>query len=298
MARQLGVDLAQVRASGPNNRVLIDDLASYVKQTANLVSEQSTTRPPSSPPDKYRPGARVKLRGLRRAIAQRMAEAKRTIPHYSLVDECDVTELVRLRDSLKARFAESGIKLTYLPFFVKALVGALKDVPLANASLDEAAGEMVLHDRYHIGIATDTPDGLLVPVLRDADRKSLSEIAGEMERLTESARNKKIAAADLRGSTFTITSIGSIGGLISTPIINSPEVGIMGIGRIVRRPALDDAGNLCSSQVVYLSFSFDHRVIDGSVAARLSNAVLHGLQNPATLLLPDLPLREGNPRAT
>jgi pyruvate dehydrogenase E2 component (dihydrolipoamide acetyltransferase)/2-oxoisovalerate dehydrogenase E2 component (dihydrolipoyl transacylase) len=186
---------------------------------------------------------------------------------------------------LKEHFRGSGVKLTYLPFFVKAVVGGLKEVPVANASLDEEAGEIILHDRYHVGIATDTPDGLLVPVLRDADRESLSAVAAEIQRLTEAARNKKIAADDLRGGTFTISSIGGIGGLISTPIINPPEVGILGIGRIVSRPAFDETGNVRPAQFVYLSFSFDHRVMDGADAARFSNAVIARLRNPLTLLV-------------
>jgi 2-oxoisovalerate dehydrogenase E2 component (dihydrolipoyl transacylase) len=286
MARQLGIDLAQVHGSGPRNRILIDDLTSFTKQTQreDVPADVTATRETSTH-DKYRPGTRVKLVGLRRKIAERMVDANQTIPHYSLVDECDVTDLVRSRESIKGRFAESGVKLTYLPFFVKAVVGGLKDVPLANATLDKEAGEIVLYDRYHIGIACETPDGLLVPVLRDADRKSLYEVAMEIERLTEAARNKKLAVEDLRGSTFTITSIGSIGGLISTPIINAPEVGILGIGRIVSRPTYDEAGNVRRSEIVYLSYSFDHRVIDGAVAARFSNAIIRGLQNPPLLLL-------------
>jgi pyruvate/2-oxoglutarate dehydrogenase complex dihydrolipoamide acyltransferase (E2) component len=293
MARQLGIDLAQVHGSGPKNRILIDDLMTVVQQSQvqqsqrpGASTERTATRE-TSPHDDFQPGTRVKLRGLRRKVAERMVEAKQTIPHYSLVDECDVTELVRLRESLKSHFAESGVKLTYLPFFVKALVSGLKEVPLANASLDTDAAEIVLHDRYHIGIACDTPDGLLVPVLRDADRKNLSEIAAEIEHLTEAARAKKLAADDLRGSTFTITSIGSIGGLISTPIINSPEVGILGIGRIVSRPIFDDTGNVRRSEIVYLSYSFDHRVLDGAIATRFSNSIIRSLQNPALLLLSD-----------
>jgi pyruvate dehydrogenase E2 component (dihydrolipoamide acetyltransferase)/2-oxoisovalerate dehydrogenase E2 component (dihydrolipoyl transacylase) len=216
-----------------------------------------------------------------------MVLSKRTIAHYSYVDECDVTELVRLRESLRDRFAREGIKLTYLAFFVKAAVAALKEVPLVNASLDDSAGEIVLHDRYHIGVAVATPGGLIVPVVRDADRKSLVEIAREIERLSSEARAGKARLEDLRGSTFSVTSVGNIGGLISTPVINYPEVAILGVGKVVRRPVYDTSGALRPADLVYLSFSFDHRVLDGAMGAVFGNAVIRQLQNPAILLLPE-----------
>src|SRR5262249_20009360 len=156
--------------------------------------------------------------GVRRKIAEHMVQSKRTIPHYSYVDECDVTDLVKLRQSLKERFAAAGLKLTYLPFFVKAVVAALKEVPVVNASLDESAGEIVLHDRYHIGVAVAAPSGLVVPVVHDADKKGLPEIAREVERLSSEARAGKPRREDLRGGTFTVTSVGNVGGLFSTPI--------------------------------------------------------------------------------
>jgi pyruvate dehydrogenase E2 component (dihydrolipoamide acetyltransferase)/2-oxoisovalerate dehydrogenase E2 component (dihydrolipoyl transacylase) len=282
MARKLGIDLAQVRGSGPEGRILIDDLKPHL-------APASEAKPPAPPrPDYGTPGTRIKLQGLRRKIAEHMVLSKRTIPHYSYVDECDVTELVRLRESLKEPFARLGGKLTYLPFFVKAAAAALKEVPLVNASLDEAAGEIVLHDRYHIGLAVATPGGLVVPVLRDADRKDLVTIARDIERLSSEARAGKVKLDDLRGSTFTITSIGGIGGLISTPVINHPEVGILGIGKVIKRPVYDAAGNLRPADLLYLSFSFDHRVLDGAVAAAFGNALMRQLQNPAAMLLPNL----------
>ena len=232
-----------------------------------------------------KPGTRIKFQGLRRKIAERMVESKRTIPHYGYVDECNVTELVRLRASLKETLARQGVKLTYLAFFVKAVVDALQEVPIVNASLDEAGGEIVLHDRYHIGVAVATPGGLIVPVLRDADRMSVTDIAREIERLSEAARTGTAKLEELRGSTFTITSIGGIGGLISAPVINPPEVGIMGIGKVVRRPVYDESDHLHPAEMVYLSFSFDHRVLDGDVGATFGNAVIRRLENPATLLV-------------
>jgi pyruvate dehydrogenase E2 component (dihydrolipoamide acetyltransferase)/2-oxoisovalerate dehydrogenase E2 component (dihydrolipoyl transacylase) len=219
-------------------------------------------------------------------MAEHMVRAKQVIPHATYIDECDVTELVRLRDSLRERFTKFGIKLTFLPFFVKAVTEALKEIPIVNSSLEEQAAEIVLHDQYHIGVATATPGGLIVPVLHDAEGKDLTEIARELERLSAEAKGGKSRLEDLRGGTFTITSIGGYGGLISTPIVNHPQTAILGIGRIVKRPVYDKGGNLKPADLVYLSLSFDHRVLDGAVAAAFCNAVIACLSRPAVLLLP------------
>ena len=229
----------------------------------------------------------IKLAGVRRRIAEHLVHAKHTIPHFTYVDECDISELVRLRASLREPFEGHGLKLTYLPFFVKAAVAALKHVPIVNSSLNDETSEIVLHDRYHIGIATATPAGLLVPVIRDADKKDLAQIAREIERLSAEARSGRARLEDLRGSTFTITSIGGIGGLLATPIVNHPEVAILGVGRAVKRPVFDAAGNIKAAEMIYLSLSFDHRVVDGAVGAVFGNALIHQLQNPARLLLPE-----------
>jgi pyruvate dehydrogenase E2 component (dihydrolipoamide acetyltransferase)/2-oxoisovalerate dehydrogenase E2 component (dihydrolipoyl transacylase) len=281
MARKLGIDLAQVHGSGPEGRILIEDLSNRVQRSA----------PPQTPgpaaalrPDYGTPGTRFKLQGLRRKIAERMVQSKRSIPHYAYVDECDVTELVRLRAGL--RDAAPGVKMTYLPFIIKAVVAALKDVPIVNATLDEGTGEVVLHDRYDLGIAVAAPAGLIVTVLRGADRKDLFEVAREVERLSADARAGRSKLEDLRGSTFTVTSFGGIGGLFATPVINPPEVGILGIGKIVKRPVFDAAGNVRAAEMVYLSLSFDHRVIDGAVGAAFGNAIIRRLQNPVALLVP------------
>jgi pyruvate dehydrogenase E2 component (dihydrolipoamide acetyltransferase)/2-oxoisovalerate dehydrogenase E2 component (dihydrolipoyl transacylase) len=283
MARKLGIDLGGVRGSGPEGRILIGDLTSLI-QTRKPVEK---TAPPEPRPEYGTPGTRIKLVGLRRKIAEHMAQAKHTVAHYSYVDECDVTELVRVREGLRDTYARAGRKLTYLAFAVKAVTAALKEVPIVNASLEEKAEEIVLHDRYHIGIAVATPGGLLVPVVRDADRKDLGQIAREIERLSTEARAGKARMEDLRGGTFTITSIGNIGGLFSTPVVNYPEVGILGLGKIVRRPVYDAAGNIRPADLLYLSFSFDHRVVDGAVGATFGNAVNRQLQNPLRLLLPE-----------
>jgi pyruvate dehydrogenase E2 component (dihydrolipoamide acetyltransferase)/2-oxoisovalerate dehydrogenase E2 component (dihydrolipoyl transacylase) len=289
LARKLGIDLAGVRGSGPQGRILVEDLTGQVPAPADRASgTQGPRQPPAEArPDHGKPGTRLKLQGLRRRIAEHMALAKRTIPHYSYVEECDVTELVRLREGLREVYARAGIKLTYLAFFVKAVAAALKEVPLVNASLDEEAGEIVLHDRYHIGIAVATAAGLVVPVVRDADRKDLGGIAREIERLSGEARAGKARWEDLRGGTFSITSVGSLGGLFSTPVINHPEVGILGLGKVVRRPVFDAAGQVRPADLIYLSLSFDHRVVDGAVGAAFTNAIVRQVQNPAVLLLPE-----------
>jgi pyruvate dehydrogenase E2 component (dihydrolipoamide acetyltransferase)/2-oxoisovalerate dehydrogenase E2 component (dihydrolipoyl transacylase) len=280
LARKLGIDLRRIRGTGPAGRILLDDLAPH------LAGPGQTPRAAEPPAEYGRPGTRVKLQGLRRKIAEHLVDAKKRIPHYSYVDECDVTDLVRLRHGMREACARNGIKLTYLPFFVKAVAAALMDVPLVNSSLDEEAGEIVLHDKYHIGIAVATPGGLIVPVVRDVDQKDLFAVAAEVERLGTEGKAGRARREELRGSTFTVTSIGGVGGLISTPIINHPEVGIMGVGKVIRRPVYDDHGRLRPADLAYLSFSFDHRVVDGAVGAAFGNAVKRQLEHPAALLVP------------
>jgi pyruvate dehydrogenase E2 component (dihydrolipoamide acetyltransferase)/2-oxoisovalerate dehydrogenase E2 component (dihydrolipoyl transacylase) len=282
MARKLGIDLARIHGSGPEGRVLIDDLTNQLRHA----TPDAKPAPAPPRPDHGKPGTRIKLHGLRRKIAERMVQAKRTIPHYTYVDECEVTDLVRLREGLRDAAAKVGVKITYLPFFLKAVAAALKEVPLVNASLDESAGEIVLHDRYDIGVAVATPAGLIVPVVRGADRKDLFQVAREVERLSDEARAGRSRREDLLGGTFTVTSIGGIGGLFATPVINPPEVGILGVGKVVKRPVFDAAGNVRAAEMVYLSLSFDHRVVDGAVGAVFGNAVIRHLQNPAAMLVP------------
>ena len=271
MARKLGIDLAHVHGSGPAGRILVDDLAQQVQT-------------PDSLPVETQSGKRIKFTGLRRKIAELMVRSKHTIPHYTYVDECDVTELVTLREAHKEAFAKKGAKLTYLAFFVKAAAAALQEVPFVNASLHEKEGEIVLHDHYNIGIAVATPGGLIVPVVRDADKKSLFDVAKEIERLSKDARQGKTHLEDLRGGTFSVTSIGNLGGLFATPIILHPQVGILGVGKIVKRPVFDDKGQIKAADMLYLSLSFDHRVIDGAVGTSFGNAIIKQLQNPSAFV--------------
>lgn len=284
LARQLGIDLTSVRGTGPEGRILLEDVSGQLQRLASS-GVLDSRRPAESRPDYGRPGTRIKFVGVRRAIAEHMVHAKRTIPHFSYVEECEVTDLVKLRDSLREPFSRIGIKLTYLPFFVKAVVEALQEVPLVNASLDESGGEIVLHDRYHIGIAVATPAGLLVPVIRDADKKDLVTIARDIDRLSSDARLGKSKREDLKGGTFTITSVGNLGGLFSAPVINHPEVGILGLGKIVKRPVFDAQDNVRPAHLIYLSLSFDHRVVDGAVGAAFTNVIVKQMQNPAAMLV-------------
>jgi pyruvate dehydrogenase E2 component (dihydrolipoamide acetyltransferase)/2-oxoisovalerate dehydrogenase E2 component (dihydrolipoyl transacylase) len=289
LARKLGVDLTRIRGSGPGGRILIEDLIPCVRSTSESSTPESSPQrtDPSEPRfDLGVPGTRIPLKGIRRQIAEHLVAAKRYIPHYSYIDECEVTDLVRIREQLRAEAERCGVKLTYLPFIVKATVLALREVPIVNSTFDEQAGEIVVHDRYHIGIAVATNGGLLVPVIHDADQLDLFAVAAEIERLSQAARQGRIAWGDLQGGTFTITSIGNIGGLMATPIINHPQVGILGIGKIVKRPVYDAQDQLRPAQMLYLSFSFDHRVVDGAIGAIFGNALRRHLQNPARLLLP------------
>jgi pyruvate dehydrogenase E2 component (dihydrolipoamide acetyltransferase)/2-oxoisovalerate dehydrogenase E2 component (dihydrolipoyl transacylase) len=289
LARKLGVELARVRGTGPGGRILVEDLAPYLRPKAGPADHPV---PPHSGTDTTKldlgvAGTRRKLVGMRRRIAEHMIEAKNKIPHYSYIDECNLTDLVRLRAQLRDPLAKTGVKLTYLAFFVKAAARALKDVPIVNSTFDEAAGEVVLLDHYHLGVAVAAPGGLIVPVIKDVDKKDLLAIATEIERLSTDAKAGKSKLEDLKGGTFTVTSIGNIGGLISTPIINFPEVGIMGLGKVVKRPLYDANGELKPHDIVYLSFSFDHRIVDGAVGVAFGNAVVRYLQAPALLLLPE-----------
>jgi 2-oxoisovalerate dehydrogenase E2 component (dihydrolipoyl transacylase) len=279
LARKLGIDLERIRGSGPQGRILVEDLTSQMQKASGKPAA------PPPPRDFGVAGTRVKMQGVRKKIAEQMVLSTRTIPHFSYVDECDVGDLVRLREGLRETLADRGVRLTFLPFFVKAVATALKEVPIVNATFDEAAGEIVLHNTYHIGLAVAAPSGLIVPVLHDAHRKNLLDIAQEVDRLTSAARAGKSKLEDLKGGTFTITSIGNFGGLFATPIINPPQVGILGIGKIAKRPVCDAQGTVRAADMVYLSMTFDHRVLDGAAATAFGNAVIRHLRQPAKMLI-------------
>ena len=275
LARAMGIDIATVRGSGPNGRVTREDLETHTPH-APEPDEAPATAAPSG-------GKREPLRGVRRRIAERMTHAHQTIPPVTHVEECDVTELEATRQLANERNPD-GVKLTFLPFIVKAVVAALKDHPALNASLDEDAGEIVYHDRYDVGVAVDTPAGLIVPVVHGADRKRLVEIAADIHRLAKAAREGKLGSADLQGGTFTVTSPGPFGGLMATPIVMSPQSGILGVHRAMERAVVRD-GQIVIRKIMNLSITFDHRVLDGMTAARFVLDVVQLLEHPAVLAL-------------
>ncbi|HEX3315855.1 MAG TPA: dihydrolipoamide acetyltransferase family protein [Gemmataceae bacterium] len=268
MARKLGIDLAGIRGTGPGGRILLGDLGA----TPPAISSNFGT-----------PGTRIKLQGVRRKIAEHMVRAKTTIPHYTYVDECDVSDLVRVRNGLRDAFAARGVKLTYLAFIAKAVAGALAEVPMVNATFDDRTEELALQSSVDLGIAVASSAGLMVPVVRDVAGRSLFDVASEIQRVSEEARTGKARLDDLKGGGFTITSIGNIGGLFATPIINHPQVGILGVGKIVRRPVFDAQERVVAADMMYLSFSFDHRVLDGAIGAAFGNAVIKRLAKPLEL---------------
>ena len=282
MARSLGIDLTSIAGSGPGGRITMEDVARAAKR------EPASGGAPTPPPlqfDLGQAGTTIPLAGLRRKVAEQMVRSAQSIPHYSYIDACDVTALVRLRDDLVGPLQAEGIKLTYLAFWVQAVVRALREVPIVNATFSEEDRTITLHDRYDIGIATATEKGLVVPVVRNADRLSLAETARTIDQLVQAVRSMRAKPDQLRGSTFTITSVGNFGGLASTPIINHPEVAIMGVGKIRRVPRYDEQGELRPVDEVYLSFSFDHRIVDGAVGALFANKVIELLRHPGRLLV-------------
>ncbi len=275
-ARELGVDLATVAGTGPEGRVLHEDLARQAAGTSN---------PAESARHAKRSGEQeIAVTGLRRRIAQRMQEASARIPHFTYVEEVDVTELEALRARLNAERGAARGHLTLLPFLMRAIVLAAPAFPQVNARFDDSRGIVTRFAAVHIGIATQTADGLVVPVVRHAEARDLWSSAAEVARLAEAARSRKIAREELSGSTITVTSLGPLGGIVTTPIINPPEVAIVGVNRIVERPVIR-SGTIVPRSLMNLSSSFDHRVIDGQDAARFVQALRGYLECPAMLFV-------------
>jgi pyruvate dehydrogenase E2 component (dihydrolipoamide acetyltransferase) len=287
-ARELGVDITQITGSGPGGRVLREDIEQYAQQIT-LISPPET-KPEAPPPtpkiitSRYGVEERIPLRGIRKTIAENMKRSKFTAPHVTAIDEADFTELAALREHEKKLAETKGVKLTYLPFIIKAVLIALQEHPYFNASMDEDAEEIVLKKYYNIGVATDTPAGLMVPVIKNVDRKSILQIARELNTLTEQARTRKIKLEDLKGNTFTITNIGNLGGIMSTPIINPPDVAILAVHKITDRPVVRNS-EVVVRKMANLALSFDHRVIDGAGAARFMNTLIQHIEDPQLLLL-------------
>ena len=282
LARDLGVDLERVAPTGPDGRISREDVLASAGTTdapAAAPAAPSTPAPVSIPAG----GRREPYRGVRRLIGERMQRAHLTVPPVTHVEECDVTELDATRKLANERNPEL-LRLTYMPFLVKATVAALRDYPAVNASLDEEAGEIVFHDRYDIGIAVDTPQGLVVPIVKDADKKKLREVADDIDRLANEARSGKISADDLKGGTFTISSPGPYGGVLATPIVFHPQSAIMGVHRAMEKPVVRD-GQIVIRKMMNLSVTFDHRILDGMTAAKFVLDVAKLLEHPAALAL-------------
>lgn len=285
LAGDLKVDLKTVRGTGPQGRITKEDVlkASKAKKvTPKEIPAKEVKETPIS--DAHGVVERIPLRGLRRTIAQAMVKSKSTIPHAAGIDEADISQLVALKTRAKERAAQKKIRLTFLPFVMKSLVAALQEHPYLNASLDDEKGEIILKKYYHIGVAVDTKDGLMVPVVKNVRGKNIFQLAAELEGLSEKARSRTIDLADLKGGTFTITNFGAMGGIFGFPIIHHPEVAILGMGKIYDKPMVVD-GKIEIRKVLPLSLSFDHRVVDGAEAVRFMNTVIQLLEEPGLILL-------------
>ncbi|MGM7635987.1 dihydrolipoamide acetyltransferase family protein [Bacillus sp. Hm123] len=301
-AREREVDIRQVAGTGNNGRVLKQDIDAYLSGGQNVATatpeapvvevkeeqvapaEETKAAAKVVLPEGEFPETREKMSGIRKAIAKAMVNSKHTAPHVTLMDEVEVTELWAHRKKFKDIAAEKGIKLTFLPYVVKALTSALREYPVLNTSLDDAAGEIVQKHYYNIGIAADTDKGLLVPVVKNADRKSMFTISNEINELAGKARDGKLAPDEMKGASCTITNIGSAGGQWFTPVINHPEVAILGIGRISEK-AIVKNGEIVAAPVLALSLSFDHRMIDGATAQNALNHIKRLLNDPELLLM-------------
>ncbi|MGY2894258.1 dihydrolipoamide acetyltransferase family protein [Deinococcus sp. UYEF24] len=308
LARELGLDIAQVSGSGPNGRVRPLDVHRYVEKQSGGGSAARPVAPdqgPNTPVTPAAPGAglnvppvqyrtpkgyehletRVPLRGMRRAISNQMQASHLYTVRTLTVDEANLNALVELRGRLNAELAAGGQKLSYMPFIFKAVVAALKKYPSLNTSLDESTGEVVHKGYYHLGMAVTTEVGLTVPVIRDADQHSILELGQRVNELAEKARSNRLRPEELAGSSFSVTNIGSVGALFSFPIINVPDAAILGVHSIVKRPIVDADGQIVAANMMYLSLSFDHRLVDGAEAARFCKEVIQLLENPEMLLI-------------
>ncbi|PSN84205.1 branched-chain alpha-keto acid dehydrogenase subunit E2 [Candidatus Marsarchaeota G2 archaeon ECH_B_SAG-G16] len=277
LARELGVDLSKIKGSGPAGRITESDVRAYA-ETLKSVQPQETKLIQKEALEE-----RVPVRGIRRSVAEKMVKSAYTAPHVTHFDEIDATTLVKLREFFKNAAELKGLRLTYLPFIIKAVCAALKEFPYLNASFDQERNEIVLKKYYNIGIATAVEGGLVVPVVKDADKKNLFEIASEITRLTEAARQNKLTLSDVQGGTFSITNIGSIGGLFATPIINYPEVAILGVYKIYKKVVYTE-GKIEPRDYMNVSLTFDHRVLDGAVAASFTNRLKQILEDEKLLL--------------
>jgi len=270
LAKQMRLDLATVKGTGPGGRITKEDVERAATKTAQQTNAET---------DAYGSVEKIPLRGIRRTVAKRMAEASKRVAEVTIWEDADITELERVRARERRVAEEKGVRLTYLPFIMKAVIPALNAHPYFNASLDEGAEAIVLKKYFNIGIAVDTTDGLIVFVIKDADKKNILDLAKETAALADKARLRKIDLHELKGSTFTITNYGVVGASYGTPIINYPEVAILGLGKIEDRPVVRN-GEIAIRKIMPLSLAFDHRVIDGVEAGRFLGVVIQHLEDP------------------
>jgi pyruvate dehydrogenase E2 component (dihydrolipoamide acetyltransferase) len=284
LARELGVDLGRVRGSGPGGRIVREDVITAVRQSAGAAPARSHGESTATERDDWGPIRREQLSRMRKTIAANMVRSVQTIPHLTNFDDADVTELEHLRKASAPEYAKGNLKLTALAFVIKAVSLSLRQHPAVNASIDLEKGEVVYKDYVNIGLAVDTPRGLVVPVLRDCDRMAIPQIAQAVADTAEKAKNAQYGIEDLRGGTFTISNLGAVGGQYSTPIINWPEAAILLLGRSRKMPVVHE-DRIEPRLMMPLSLSYDHRLIDGAMAARFLNEVIGYLESPGRLLL-------------
>lgn len=289
-AREMGVDLATVTGSGPHGRIMREDLDSH--GGAGSADPRASARvSPFRAPGRGEAGAveeRVAFRGLRKKIAEKMRQSKDHAAHFTYVEECDISNLVSLRSQAKEIGAKQQIKVTYLPFIMKAMVAALKQFPIMNAMLDEAKQEIVYKHYFNIALSVQTEDGLMAPVIKGVEHKTILELAKDIQDVVERARNKKLTMDDLTGGTITLTNAGTIGGLFATPIINYPEVAILGFNKIFRKPVVkvvDGKETIAIADWTYFSLSLDHRIVDGAIGAEFMNLFIKYIETPALLVM-------------
>ena len=278
-AKEAGIDLANVTGTGVNGRISRSDFDLFLKNQAGRAPAVKAATPASGVKE-------IKIIGLRRIIAERMSASKREIPHFAYVEEVDITELEALRKHLNSRRDNPAARLTLLPFLGLALIRALKEFPQCNSTYDKDRNMLLQYDAVHLGVATQTPDGLKVPVVKHAETYDIDGLASEIRRVSLAARDNSAKKNDLTGSTITITSLGKLGGIASTPVINMPEVGIIGVNRAVERPMVFN-GQIAVRLMMNLSSSFDHRFVDGYDAAAMIQCIKEMLEHPATIFLPE-----------
>jgi pyruvate dehydrogenase E2 component (dihydrolipoamide acetyltransferase) len=288
LSRMLGIDIQQVAGSGPGGRITDEDVKRFKERKETPAVSFSASRAGGTTVDaKHGREERIPLRGIRKAIAENVARSFRTTVPVTVMEEADVTELVELREKEKEKMKQHGIHLTFLPFVIKACLVALEKFPYFNASIDDETSEIVLKHYYHIGIAVDTEEGLMVPVIRNAEQKTITQLAIEIQEIAQAARERKLGIDDLKGSSFSITNYGSVGGRFGTPIINYPNVAVLGMGRIADRPAVRD-GRIDIRQLFPLSLTFDHRIVDGAQASQFLDEIMKHLEDPGLLLVDSL----------